>query len=46
LDEDNRAERRPAPANQNDPAAAEKPSLELLVELHDKYLRAVAEREH
>ena len=36
-----------APANQNDPAAAERPSLEpLVVELRDKYLRAVAETEN
>lgn len=35
------------PANQNDPAAAEKPSLEpLVIELRDKYLRAVAETEN
>jgi molecular chaperone GrpE len=36
-----------APANENGPAAAEKPSLEpLVVELRDKYLRAVAETEN
>ena len=36
-----------APANQNDQAHAEKPSLEpLVVELRDKYLRAVAETEN
>lgn len=36
-----------APANQNDLAAADKPSLEpLVVELRDKYLRAVAETEN
>ncbi len=36
-----------APANENGPAVAEKPSLEpLVVELRDKYLRAVAEVEN
>lgn len=36
-----------APANENGPAAAERPSLEpLVVELRDKYLRAVAETEN
>ena len=34
-------------ANENDPAATERPSLEpLVVELRDKYLRAVAETEN
>ena len=34
-------------ANENDPAVAEKPSLEpLVIELRDKYLRAVAETEN
>jgi molecular chaperone GrpE len=45
-DED-KPEPNPDRADENDPAAAERPSLEpLVVELRDKYLRAVAETEN